>query len=96
MKIRQGFVSNSSSTSFCIMGVELTPDIEDKFYETENYRQSVIQTYSGEDGQYIGVDIFNMRCDETLKSFSERVNMIFKDFGIDIDSELFVDGGYNG
>lgn len=33
MKIRKGFVSNSSSSSFCILGVSLTDDIRNKLKE---------------------------------------------------------------
>ena len=39
MKIRNGFVSNSSSTSFCIYGTDITDVLEEKDYTKEEYVQ---------------------------------------------------------
>ena len=36
MKIRQSFVSNSSSSSFCILGFQVTNSIKNKIYELSN------------------------------------------------------------
>lgn len=33
MKIRQGFVSNSSSSSFCLLGVNLREGVSDEVYD---------------------------------------------------------------
>ena len=41
MKIKQGFVSNSSTTAFCLYGVP--KDLEDLLNENEEYRQLFLE-----------------------------------------------------
>jgi hypothetical protein len=91
MKIRQGFVSNSSTTSFCIYGTwlngnEVGEDVD--IYDTaENHDlECHHMDYSG---YAVGLSPCNMRDEETLAQFRRRVgDQIFKAFGIDDAHEL--------
>lgn len=56
MKYRSGFVSNSSSSSFCIMGFNANKIDEDLFYEWQEKYGSHIAFENGYDcGQCIGL-----------------------------------------
>ena len=96
MKIRTGFVSNSSSSSFCLCGitVEKEPTIQSS---------SILQCESGISEYYdeyvVGVDVCRMKDDETLLQFKTRIFEDIKklyptDNEITIDDIRFiVDGG---
>lgn len=61
MKIRNGFVSNSSSSSFVVAGFEVNPETEfdDDWYE--NYSVLNSSDYDIEDGKVVlGVEIFSI------------------------------------
>lgn len=82
MKIRQGFVSNSSSSSFCIMGDTIKqPDhIDDFHYEME---QSGLECYDMYGEYAVGLGLNKMRDDETKGAFKIRVaELIFKLTGV--------------
>lgn len=85
MKIRNGFVSNSSSSSFMVFGkwIDKIPDNVDKL------RSKGIYVYEGEeDGPCIGVS-FDIKDDETWKQYKIRVAEILTKNGITTDvSEL--------
>lgn len=96
MKIRTGFISNSSTTSFCIMGIyEQHMDRKDA---SEFCGESLLVNYGyyGMDGQYIGVPIKTMKEDETLNQFRNRVKKIFLDKEVVCIPDLIVEGWYDG
>ena len=99
MKIRQGFVSNSSSTSFCICGICLGDDeVKELFGVDDCYDlyKNEIEVYSEGDYSpiYVGVDIDKMQEDETKAEFRHRVKKLLDDIATkDIGSvDLLVDG----
>lgn len=82
MKIRASFVSNSSSSSFCIVGLYLDnkSELQDRFgvdhlnhIKFPEDIKNKLETYSpeGEDG-WIGISIFYMKEEETLLQFKHR------------------------
>lgn len=104
MKIRSGFVSNSSSSSFCILGVEVDSDTFEKV-DAIPYNERTTETLNGEtsisyEGQYyVGYDPGKMKEDETLSQFKDRIVDAASKVGITIKKEeisWITDGGYNG
>ena len=89
MKTRKGFVSNSSTTSFCIYGIAL----EDSKNEKANYkiqdkaREAKLQFIYGpeyDDYIYIGRPWKSIKDDETGAEFKASVERIAKEvFGED-------------
>jgi len=95
MKIRSGFVSNSSSCSFCIMGEwleEFNEELESKAYKLG------LDIYSPPemDGVYIGLDISKMGGDETKNQFSERAKKLFDELGIESNPSILSNAWYDG
>ena len=87
MKIRSGFVSNSSSTSFCIVGLageradkklgddwrEIFESFEESTATGSNEKgKTSLSFYCQEDHGFIGIDIDSMKEDETLGDFKKR------------------------
>ena len=101
MKIRSGFVSNSSSSSFCLFGVFLG---EDKYGEAhELAKDSPLRVECGineyDDSTYVGLWPEDMNEDETLKEFRGRIRkyLVSKDDSLkDAKISWITDGGYNG
>ena len=96
MKIRNGFVSNSSTTSFLIYGVMLEdlPPVDDPDYEDEpgefwyNKCEDVglnFYNYPWVFGgsKWIGMSFANMELDETRRQFQDRVKEKLCQLGID-------------
>lgn len=104
MKIRSCFVSNSSSSSFCILGIRLPENFdEDSFYKNNKIDKKFLEfeygIYNYYDQYFIGVNPEQMKNDETLIQFKERICQEIKKLGIDIKPDelnWFIDGGYVG
>jgi hypothetical protein len=85
MKIRQGFVSNSSTTSFCIYGTDLSEfkeELEEKFKVEGEWaileaveKETGLFTSSGQESEnlYIGRKLASIKDEETGKQFKEGV-----------------------
>lgn len=98
MKVRQGFVSNSSSSSFCILGFTAKDGEEIGYNKSELLRdENAISEW--DDTRYIGAWPESMKDDETLLQFKTRIIEELKKFGIERevkDLGWITDGGYNG
>lgn len=104
MKMRSGFVSNSSSSSFCILGVEVDSNTYD-IISSQRYskdRKTLLDAQSGiscEDQYIIGFYPGKMKDDETLGQFKDRIVSEAARVGITVDKnkiDWYIDGGYNG
>ena len=94
MKIRNGYVSNSSSSSFCVLGI-----IYDDDFETKGKISSYEGIYKYYGYTILGVEPTCMSDDETLLQFKERICEDFKKMGITVipdELDWFIDGGYDG
>jgi len=81
MKIRHGFVSNSSSSSFLIYGVM----IEECTEEMEEWCDKNHYTYARpyDEEVYIGKSWDSIGDDETGKQFKEKVEVALRKLGLD-------------
>ena len=100
MKIRSGFVSNSSSSSFVCFGKYNVnvPDYSDcDVFEAfeESLEKSGLEIHEDdESGTCIGVDPDEMRDDETLLQFKKRIAERMNKIGIaTLPNELGFTGG---
>ena len=99
MKLRLGFVSNSSNTSFCIMGAALFHQEEDEIREqikTYGLDKTIDVNYTEYGGMCIGLEIEKMQEDETLGQFRSRAKLLLEKLGISENPEIIVEGYYNG
>jgi hypothetical protein len=90
MKIRIGFVSNSSSSSFLIYGVRVESEAYGKL-ENKELPNGIccLQGPPDDDGGYIGAPWNSVKDDETGKQFKDRVAAaiaeMFKQNGVDME-----------
>jgi len=104
MKIRQGFVSNSSSSSFCILGIvrgdknQISEDVAETLDSGEGLeRMYGISDYYEQ--QLLGMSPSQMKDDETLLQFKQRIVDEFKKYNVTVsveDLDWHTDGGYDG
>lgn len=81
MKVRNGFVSNSSTTSFCIYGAAITKDIADKIKAAK----SDLDIHRCFDAIYAGIEWCAIGDNETGLQFKNRIAEELKKF---IDGDL--------
>jgi hypothetical protein len=87
MKIRTGFVSNSSSSSFCIMGIMMEKNKDNKNFMTALPSMDNINWhYINNDYEdvCIGLNMEEMGETETLHEFKLRVQKVLSDEGLKI------------
>jgi len=108
VKVRQGFVSNSSTTSFCIYGTDVPQDILDALNEEEGLYAFLEQEpdlsieYGDPNGWpdreiFVGCSLTRMEDDETFGEFKARVAAAIKRlFGDDLSPGIIEVGYYNG
>ena len=111
MKIRRGFVSNSSSSSFCILGSEMDYETYSELEENEDkdlgnvlkeIGLEIVGRYDECYSMYIGLHPEDMKDEETLLEFKNRIREGIKKFkeiyGISIKEDVFwvTDGWYSG
>ena len=105
MKIRSGFVSNSSSSSFLIYGTELTPKLEEALeakYGDEDFdvydimeKEDLRYYPETEFGTVVGIDFTDMGEDETPRQFKARVKTKLEEvFGVPINDCDTMGGEY--
>jgi hypothetical protein len=94
MKTRIGFVSNSSTTSFCIYGDEIphakAEDAEELGLEV-HYDHSWFNSVC-----YAGLSWYNMKDDETCAQFKERVDTALLQLGEDLKGQTIQVAYYDG
>ena len=85
MKIRLGFVSNSSSASFCIFGLVFEDDegeLCDKVdkYNKLNNTKLVCESPLECSSSYVGLYWYDIKDNETGKEFKDRIQYLLNSF----------------
>lgn len=97
MKIRQGFVSNSSTTSFCVIGdwVKAPTHFDDPSYQMEQLEEHMGVYYM--DGEWaVGLHYDDMEKDETKAQFEQRIKeLVFKHLGVEISPGMIEETFYS-
>ena len=90
MKIRQGFVSNSSSTSFCIYGAWMNPleDVDNCKWREDLDEHLYVYHGDGWNTTAVGLSSNEIEDNETGEEFKQRVkDLIKKHTGQDVKCE---------
>ncbi|MFA6090136.1 MAG: hypothetical protein WC755_09845 [Candidatus Woesearchaeota archaeon] len=98
MKIRLGFVANSSSVSFTIYGVYFE-DIERPIdIELLELKEGLNTFRCQEKGGYIGRELKDMKDDQTLGDFKKDTEKLIKETlnKDDLKFGIYEEGYYNG
>lgn len=103
MKLRTGFVSNSSSSSFCVLGVTLSDEMKEKLdagrEKLKGTRVVTEYAVSGGEWECVGIYANSMQDDETPGQVKQELVNVLREVGIEIqlsDVSWIEDGGYNG
>jgi hypothetical protein len=100
MKIRAGFISNSSSSSFCILGVVADHDLNSEI--KWDLPKGFVYEYgiSDYDGEFIGMNPESLDENMTIKQHKEYIaKTLSESYGVEVKSEevsWHCDGGYDG
>ena len=100
MKIRYGFVSNSSSSSFCVVGKQYNEEDYEKIFNDLDWESPIYGVRITEYDPYtVGLSINKMKDEETLAEFKKRayeeIHKIDKDIKLE-EISIHTDGGYDG
>ena len=100
MKVRKGFVSNSSSSSFCVVGKQYNEEDYEKIFNDLDWESPIYGVRITEYDPYtVGLDINKMKDEETLAEFKKRayeeIHKIDKDIKLE-EISIHTDGGYAG
>ena len=99
MKVRMGFVSNSSSSSFCIYGAELKMETADVEKLEEKAVELGLLIEYGQEGEhkYIGRSWDSIKDDETGAAFKAGIREgIEAVTGQKLECSTFEESWYNG
>ena len=96
MKVRSGFVSNSSTTSFAIVGTLIDRDQLDKVYDLDEKFPEISYYYNDYSDVYVGLSMHKMGLDETLREFMHRSREIIQTVFPDEEVGILTDGWYDG
>jgi hypothetical protein len=100
MKLRIGFVSNSSNTSFCIVGISLSNPDEKYNLKAEELGLDIQGDNPNNwfnDENYFGLFIEKMKDDETLGEFKQKVAQKLKELtGTEQQVSIITRGWYDG
>ena len=98
MKIRHGFVSNSSSTSFCIYGTRIANKSFDFTSKLDKLGLDYHEADQSGDDLYVGGSLTKCRDDQTMGDFKKEVVKKLKKIlkTDDFKCDTLQDGWYNG
>jgi hypothetical protein len=102
MKTRLGFVSNSSSSSFCILGVKIDTNAEkiiNSNHRTLPSRIRIQYSISHNGSRYVGIEAFRILDDETPRQIKQELVESLQRVGVEIkmtEIDWIEDEGYNG
>lgn len=96
MKIRTGFVSNSSTTSFCVIGGWVDPpeDVDDPSDYMDELGEYLC-VYAMDNEYAVGLSYDDMKPDETRAQFERRIEeLVYKHLGVEIKPRMIEETFY--